>query len=600
MRIGQILLEAELITPKQLSDGLLYGKAKNIFIGRAVRLLKFVEEDNIDRALQAQKLINMGLSPVRAVEALKRAVKEGTAIDKALQDELVPSVAAEPHAPVVANKDNSPEVLIKEGDALLLEDCCVEAEEHYKLALANMEGSLGVEHIDLAPVLVRLGNAFLATHDFDKAKECYDRVLGIRTKSLPENHPQIAQTHESLADLYNARGEDAQAVESFLTALDILETNLPGQLGAYASILKKVTSAQTHKPEQGKTLPIGEILKAAGLLPPRDLETALRMSKQQSLPLGIVLRENCMVGDRELQSALKAQFCVRQGVLTEQLAIDLLTRAARRDISLERLLHEAGVLVTDSERFDVYRQIASDLDKLVAAESSAVKTQQDLAPIAYRLGTLYEQIGDQPQAEVYYQRALTIWGAAGDKDLTAAKTCISLAKIFQSQRRMEEVVPLLLKALEHRQHVLGNSHDETIETLEDLSEAQLDYGLYKEALDHAQKAISYREELGQEGTNLLRSVILQGDSMVKLKDYEGAQLAYKRAMVIAQPPGSKPTAALAAVMERQGDLYDNQKLSKVAVPLYKSALMILEAAGKKDSKASENLKKKISKLDEAG
>jgi len=83
-----------------------------------------------------------------------------------------------------------------------------------------------------------------------------------------------------------------------------------------------------------------------------------------------------MIGDRELQSALKAQFCVRQGVLSEQLAVDLLSRASRRDISLQRLLHEAGVLVSDQEKFDLYREIAAELDHLVAAESSAVNSHK--------------------------------------------------------------------------------------------------------------------------------------------------------------------------------------------------------------------------------
>lgn len=608
MRIGQILLEADLITPKQLSDGLEYGAAKSIFLGRVMKLLKFMQEDDIERALETQKLIKRGLSPVLAIGALKRAVKEKISTEQALQDEHLHTITgadesgktqASKAASIELDNDLSPEALIKNGDKLLIQDCCTLALAQYRRAQSTLEQSLGADHLDLAPVLVRLGNTYMAANSFDKAKESYEKVLAIRTKSLAEDDPQIAHAHESLADLYNAQGDGELAIKAFLSALDILEQRLPGQLSAYSAILKKLTkSTNDAKPREGKTLPVGEILKAAGLLTDRELQTALRMSKQTSMPLGIVLRENCMIGDRELQSALKAQFCVTQGVLTEQLAIDLLTRASRRDISLERLLHEAGVLVTDQEKFEVYLQIATELDHLVGAETSAVNSQQELAPIAYKLGTLYEQVKDQPQAEVYYSRALAIWGGSIQGDLTVAKTCTSLAKIFQGQKRLEEAVPLFHKALEHRQHALGNNHDDTIETLEDLAEAQLELKNAGASLKSAQQALAYREELGQNGSNILRAVVLMGDAMVQLEQYEGAQASYNKAMVTARSgEGQQSTATLAAVMEKLGDLYIRQDKVKVAVPLYKSALMLLDNAGKKDSHSFESLQSKISKLE---
>lgn len=568
-------------------------------------LMKCVQESDIERALHTQKLIKMGLSPVLGIEALKRAVKDELTLEEALQSEhldtLSPADVARPHQKdLIDTADDAPaEVLIKNGDMLLIQDSCSEAAGLYNRALTMLEQSLGADHIDLAPVLVRLGNTHLAGNSFDEAKACYDRVMDIRRNSLAEDHPQVAQTFESLADLYYAQGSVNTAIESFLAALDILEKNLPAQLGNYAAILKRLaTAAQSSGTTEGRTLPVGEILKSAGLLSDRELQTALRMSKQQSLPLGIVLRENCMVGDRELQSALKAQFCVRQGVLSEQLAIDLLQRASRRGISLERLLHEAGVLVSDQEKFEIYRQIASDLDQLVAAESSAVNSQQELAPVAFRLGTSYEQVGDQRQAEVYYSRALAIWGSSIRGDLTAAKTCISLAKILQGQNRKEEALPLLLKALEHRQHVLGNSHEETLEILESVAEAELAVWNSEDALKHAQLVVTSREGLGQDGTDLLRSVVLAGDAMLQQKNFEGAQGAYKRAMALAQPKDGRPTAALAAVMEKQADLYNEQGLPKVASPLYKGALLILEAAGKRDTKSFESLQAKMSKLEQ--
>jgi tetratricopeptide (TPR) repeat protein len=602
MRIGQILLQAELITPQQLSDGLEYAGAKSIFLGKALKLLKFVNDEDVERVLHAQKLMKMGLSPVLAIEAIKRAATERITIEQALQDKHIDNIArtadVTKEASVTLGQEATAEALLEHGDKLLIQDRCTEAADHYQRALSLMEKIDSTPPPDLTPVLLRLGNTYLATHSFEQSRSCYEKVLSLRSSALQDDHPLIAQAHESLADLYNAEGDTVKAVDSFLGALDILEKNLPAQLSAYASILRRVAAATSAAKEEARTLPIGEILKSAGLLSDNELQTALRMSKQQSLPLGIVLRENCMVGDRELQSALKAQFCVRQGVLSEQLAIDLLMRAIRRDISLERLLHEAGVLVSDQEKFEIYRQIASDLDKLVAAESSAVNSQQDLAPVAYRLGESYERVGDPRQAEVYYSRALSIWGSTVKGDLTAAKTCISLAKILEGQNRKEEVVDLLKKALELQKQAVGTSHESTISTMESLSEAHLALFNSGDALKLAETALQNRRQQGQEGEALLRAVVLVGDCLLQMKSFDGARDAYKMAMSLAQPTDGRPTATLAAVMEKQGDLLQQQGLFKVAAPLFQSAKMILEAAGKKDTKAFASLERKLTQLEQ--
>ncbi len=668
MRLGQILLEANFITAKQLSFALEYGTTKRIFLGRAITLLQYLQEEDITRALQIQKLMKNGLPPTIAIEVLRDAVKDSTSIDNALQgrylsklltgelekprfnfDELQagsekskapaapkrenerdkekqpqspkqtqPPVENSSQArasqkntqsklekpPQVAEpkKEETPAALVRHGDNLLLQDSCTEAAAQFVRALTMMEATLGTEHIDLAPVLVRLGNTRMAMKAFDEARDCYERVLFMRTKFLPDNHPEIAQTFESLADLYKAQEDDARAMWAYLSALDVLEKSLPGQLVAYALILRKLTKS-LQRPPAGMSIPVGQILVEAALLTERDLQNALRMSKRSSLPLGIVLRENGMVGDLELQSALKAQFCIRQGVLPLQLATALLFRACRRRITLDRVLDEAGILVSTEDKLDLYRQIAADLDQLVAAESSNVSGQQHLAPIACRLGSLYEQVGDKPRAEVYYSRALSCWDHTDLGDLNIARISTALAKLIVGQHREEEIASLLRTALQQRRTLLGDQNEETIETIEDLAEAELhlasDPREINNALTFAQQAIAQRQELGQDGIKLLRPVVLMGDCMLKLKNFEGAQSVYKRAMGLAKPKNGQPTPALASVMEKLGDLYAQQQLLKVATPLYTSALLILEASGKRDSAPFEALQVKISTLEQA-
>ncbi|MBX9693734.1 MAG: tetratricopeptide repeat protein, partial [Cyanobacteria bacterium] len=251
MRIGQILLDADLINPVQLSEGLEYGAAKGIFLGRAMELLKHLSDESVSRAILTQKLIRMGLSPVIAIEALKTSLKDGISLEEALQHKneeaakLTAHLAEEAHPELSALNlsADSPEELIKNGDSYLIHDLCQKAEQQYLKAFKALEREVGPGHIDLCPILVRLGNCNLAKHVFTRAQDCYDKVLEIRSEALGETHPQVAKAYESLADLYKAQGDDEKAMQASLQALDILEQNLPGQLGAYAAILKKLAAS---------------------------------------------------------------------------------------------------------------------------------------------------------------------------------------------------------------------------------------------------------------------------------------------------------------------------------------------------------------------
>ncbi|MBX9685406.1 MAG: tetratricopeptide repeat protein [Candidatus Obscuribacterales bacterium] len=607
MRIGQILIESELISPKQLSNGLEYGRAKGIALGRVLKLLKVMSEGDIERALETQKLIRMGLSPVLALAALKKAVKSQGTLESALQDCDFSTFSKSR-----TEKDETqakakfieldyaapPDKLIEKGDKLLLADQCEEAEANYLSARGVLERTLGRNHLDLTPVLIRLGNTYMATDRFEQAEECYEEVLILSIKSLPPNHPQIAQAYESLADLYRARGDEAESMENFMRALDILERLLPANLSLYASILRKVAAHTqvSDKPVEARRQPIGELLKQAGLLTDEQLQSALRMSKQTREPIGTVLRKNGMVKERDLQSALKSQFYVRQGVLTEALATELLSRAARRNISLERLLHEAAILSSDESRYETYREIATEVDNLVAAESNGGASHKDLAPLAYKVASLYEKVGDKPQAEIYYARALKIWEADIRGDLTAARACASLAKIHQSQNRMAEVVPLLFKALEHRQQALGSNHDETIETLEDIAEAEILQENAINALNFIRSALASREALGQEEAKLMRAHLLLGDCQSALNNYGEAEAAYLKATEFAQAGFGSASPALAAVAEKLGDLYSLKKEIKNAGIQYEYAMKILQRAGKLSGDAGDSLKEKAEKL----
>jgi CHAT domain-containing protein/Tfp pilus assembly protein PilF len=68
-----------------------------------------------------------------------------------------------------------------------------------------------------------LGDLFATTGAFDKAEPRLQRALDLRRKKLSADHPQIADSLENLARLYQAKGDAAAAEKAFREALAIWE-----------------------------------------------------------------------------------------------------------------------------------------------------------------------------------------------------------------------------------------------------------------------------------------------------------------------------------------------------------------------------------------
>src|SRR5687767_8103750 len=84
MKIGEILIESALINTKQLDEGLYYGRIKGLPLGRCLKILGSITEENLTRALEAQKLIRGGLDGTQAIEVLKTACEK----NKTFHEEL--------------------------------------------------------------------------------------------------------------------------------------------------------------------------------------------------------------------------------------------------------------------------------------------------------------------------------------------------------------------------------------------------------------------------------------------------------------------------------------------------------------------------------
>src|SRR5438046_1472658 len=85
MRIGEILTGAALISSEQLDEALNYAKYKQVPVGRALRVLRHLNEDNLSRVVEAQRAIRKGLDGKIALTLVRQAVDNNRTFNYVLE-----------------------------------------------------------------------------------------------------------------------------------------------------------------------------------------------------------------------------------------------------------------------------------------------------------------------------------------------------------------------------------------------------------------------------------------------------------------------------------------------------------------------------------
>ncbi len=473
MRLGEILLNANLIDQKQLSDGLAYAKSKAIPIGRVLKLLRFIEEEDLKAALRVQELIRQGLRGELAIPLLTRVGKEKVSVDRALIDLInglhsktngkstteatEPPPAAAPQPVVAANpaapKANlSPAELLKEGDMRLAEDRCSDAEKLYLQAKDHTEGLFGSGNLETTGPLLKLAHLYLVTDRFSEAESLYMQILQVKQQSFGEQHPAVAQALEDIADLYIAREEFDRARQFLQISIMIREPSLPKDIDAFLITLKRLTVAIQKRGEEAegnRRIRLGELLTEAGLVGTAQLQQALQQSRAYGIPLGSVLQENGIVSARDLRSVLNAQFAIREGQLPETIAIKALKAAYMKGVGFKELIIASGLIPPEAQDEASLRLILEQ-ERLLSLELDHGAEAPIVADAALELADQYARRGNLPEAEGLYRRAMAILRRVPERASDADNAAHRLAQLYMSHERYSQAEPLLLETLQSR------------------------------------------------------------------------------------------------------------------------------------------------------
>src|SRR6185437_4541495 len=317
---GEILIKSSVIDAKALGDALSYAGYKQIPLGRALRVLRYITEEDLTRALDAQNAIRKGIPGNVALEVLKSAYQTNRTFIQSLQNPLAPradnisasvlellsdrKTSAAPMARTPAPTEQTHEELFELGDTFFLANEIDPAEKAYTRARELIEDAYGIPPSKVAYVLTKLANLYFATDRFREALPLYERVLEIQKKVFGVSSPEVTRALEDLGDLYDVQDKLPEAQRYYDEALKSMYQHKMIDPETTGRLFKKLMSICHRTGEPIARARLGELATDSGLLTSEKVQAALSTAKETSKPIGTVLRDEQMLGDKQIESLM--------------------------------------------------------------------------------------------------------------------------------------------------------------------------------------------------------------------------------------------------------------------------------------------------------
>jgi tetratricopeptide (TPR) repeat protein len=599
MRIGELLLESEIVTSKQLADALHYARAKELPLGRCLKILRLVTEHDLERALEVQKLVRNGLDAKVGGQILNIAVKHGISVRQALMerskfiqikvDPLKAAASEIPEettakTPILPTK--SAFSLIQEADRLFAEEKVAEAERRYLEARDRLLEEHGHECTEVAGCLVKIAHLYMSTDRFDEAQKLYADVLQSYMHLRGPEDPLVAKSFEDLGDLHHIRGRPAAAADYFAQAYEIVKKQRPLDMPLAGRLLKKMAQVSESGMENRRKR-LGEFCADAGILMDSEIQYALKQARGTGKTIGTVLRDEKFLRPDQIESLMLAQLLTKKGIVPYEVAVQALALANRNNISLKHIC-DVGRIISDTSED---KTLLLEQDNLLNLERLLGPNHVEVAFIAERLADLYVQHNDPGSALVFYKQAQGVYERLGGRDpvetkLRASVLLSKFARTLSTEGREMEAEPLLLQALEMIGQAGKSESLEAAECLSQLAKLHMSHHTPGSALSFFNTAASLYEKLGvdQEMQSILEDMVaLQMTNNM----HNEAENTLQRLVNWAQRQFGPFEPETATFMEQLGDLYQRMGRPHQAHSQYHFAMQIYERTAGCEQKHKE-------------
>ena len=365
------------------------------------------------------------------------------------------------------------EALTRLAEVCEVLDRAAAAETAYERALERLEYMLGPDHPEVAEHLGKMGRAYAAHGEWEKAEFCYCRALAFAHRFSGPVSLHISHFYNVLAELYRARGDVSQAQALYQRAVQVIESVLGANHPETATYLNN----------------LGETLRARG------------------------------------------RFEDAEPMYVRALAIDESTQGMSHPIVAIRL-NNLAELFRDMGRLEDAEPL---YQRALAVDIAALgPNHPNVATYLNNLAGLYKAREMWDKAAEHYARAIAIdERALGPDHPDVAIYLNNLAGLYKAQGKLREAEPLYLRALRINEEALGGDHGDMAIYFNNVALLYKAQGKLGEARSYYQRAVDIGEKtLGAEHPQVAARLSNLGALLVDMEEFSGAEAAFARARAI--------------------------------------------------------------------
>jgi CHAT domain-containing protein/tetratricopeptide (TPR) repeat protein len=436
----------------------------------------------------------------------------------------------------------------------------------------------------------------VALRRFDQAEQALRRVIEIRRRTVGEQHLEYGLALAHLGHLFYERGDLVQAGALLRRSVEVVGRAV----------------GTVHPEYEFALVNLALVVSAAGdFLEARDLWSRVAAIEQATPPGSRVQhgRELEMIGTSHIQAwdYSKAEATLRRAVEFQRSTVgeahpryaDALDNLglyymSRREPMLAKPIFARAVRIrreaaskadsfglksllgltwacTELGEYDQAEPRLSEARALLEANPSHPSI---LAGCLSGLARLYLAVGDQSRANRYHSRAVAVLEASGQGESYRAEL-VSMAAIYQSERRYDEARRVLLQVLELRRQLPGDQRLHVAALLQHLGEIESEQGAFGPAEHDLRRALAMiREVLGERSARYAYALESLGSLAFKAKDFPQAGERFVRAAELYSEVLGGPSEPVARCRERLGLTRWTQGELDAAEAAFRSALTV--------------------------